>query len=91
MSTAFSNKIPIRSRARKKILKAVRSKGRIGDRAITDYNLAKEFGWTFEEIDKSDPKRLSELFVVMRELSDERKRNNDKINRESKKRKRGRK
>jgi len=59
----------------------------VTDRAITDYNLAKEFGWTFEQIDQSDPKRLNELFVVMRELSEERKRDHDRNKRDAKKKK----
>lgn len=89
MSSTDGCKIPVRPRERKKIIAAVKSKGRIGDRAITDYTIAKEFGWTLEQIDRCDPQRLNELFVVMRTLNDQRKRDNDKASRDSK-RKRGR-
>ena len=84
MFTKISRKFPTRHGTTKKIIKAVKSRGRIGDRAINDYTLAKELGWTFDDIDNADPKRLNELFVVMNTLEKERKRQNNKSKRAAK-------
>ena len=65
----------------------MRSKGKKGDGAITDYYLAKEFGWTFEDIDNADPIRMQELLVV---IETKRKIRNEDNRKKNRKKKRGR-
>jgi len=35
-----------------------------GDQAVLDYLFAKEFGWTFDQIDNSDGERMMEMITV---------------------------
>lgn len=40
-------------------------------RAFRDYNCAKEFGWTTDQVDRTPAKRLNRMLTVSEAISDE--------------------
>lgn len=54
-----------------------KSKG-VGDRAITNNNIAEAYGWTIYDIEDAPAKELSEMLVARKAISDYRKANRHK-------------
>ena len=68
MSESISYQIWHNRGTQKKIIQAVKSKQ--ADGAITDWILASECGWSFEDIDNADAFRIYEMLIVRKTIQE---------------------